>query len=73
MFEGTFVGGTASSIPIAEKQHAAMRIAASNMMPWRSERPSASPIMTVTQVIPIPKRSEAIISPKTIASMVIGH
>jgi hypothetical protein len=29
--------------------------------------------MTVRSVIPIPKRIEAIISPKTIASMVIGH
>ena len=33
IFDGIFVGGTARSIPIAEKQHAARRMAASNVMP----------------------------------------
>jgi len=73
MFDGTFVGGTASNIPIAEKQHAARKIAARSVMPWKRESPSASPMKTVIVVIAMPKRREAIISPKTIASTVIGQ
>jgi len=73
MFDGVLVGGTARSIPIAEKQHAASRIPAPSVMACRSVIPSASPMITVRSVIPMPKRVEAIISPKTIASTVIGQ
>ena len=69
MFEGTFVGGTASSIPIAEKQPAARRTAAASVTPWRSGRPIARPMAMVTAVIPMPKRIEAIMSPRTIVSI----
>jgi hypothetical protein len=73
MFDGTFVGGIARNIPTAEKQHAPMNIALSKIIPWSNERPSEIPMKTVIRVIAIPKMIEAIISPRTMASIVIGH
>ena len=61
----------AGSIPMAEKQQAARRTATASVRPWKCGKLSASPMATT--VIPIPKRTEAILSPGTIASTVAGQ
>ena len=71
--DGSSVGGAAINIPIAEKHHAARRIETIRIIPCIRERPRINEMKTVIIVMLKPKRIEAIISPRTIASTVIGH